>query len=276
VKHLVAIALFAAACGSKPPAPAKPVAPTPPPPPSANVELTTAEQVIEAALAQEGGREAAAKITSVHMTGTITIGALGVKGKLETFGAPPNLSFTHLEIPNLLTDDSGVKGDVAWEKNTMQGVRLLTGPEKSMALREATFNGDLVWKTLYPKADLKGIVKFAEQDCYQIELTATDGQKQTRYYTKKELLPIGLEMTAPSQMGDVPVKVISSDWREENGFKYPHKMTRNEAAQSVDVTIDKIETNTSIAPAKFELPDDVKQLLAAPATPTSKKSPATK
>lgn len=256
MKKLIAIALVAA-CGG--PAaktvknPDQPVAPT---------ELTTAEQVMEAAINAEGGRAAAEKIKSIHMTGTMTMAAMGVNGTIETWSAAPNLALNHLEIKGMISDDSGVKGDLAWEKNTMQGARVLEGKEKSMALRDAIFNGDLQWKTLYPKAVLKGVVKFAEQDCYQIELTATDGQVQTRYYTKKDLLPVGAEMIAPSQMGDVPVKAISSDWRETNGFKYPHKMQRVEGPQTIEITIDKIETNIAIPPDKFEPPDDVKQLAA--------------
>jgi hypothetical protein len=268
VKHVIAIALLAA-CGApaaNQPAPVKPGAPAalagPPPVPQ---HLTTAEQVIEASLAQEGGRGVAEKNTSLHMTGKATISALGVNGTLDTWSAPPNLSVTHFEIPNMITDDEGVKGDLAWEKNTLQGARILSGAEKSMALREAIFNGDLQWKTLYPKAELKGVVKFAEQDCYQVVLTATDGQAQTRYYTTKELLPIGLEMVAPSQMGDVAVKVVSSDWRDEGGFKFPHKVSRLEGPQTIEITMDKVETNVPIPPGKFEPPDEIKQLAAQPA-----------
>lgn len=258
MKKIVALALVAA-CGG--PA-TKPTVKNPDGPAAPPKDLTTAEQVMEAAINAEGGRAAAEKIKNTHMVGTVSLASMGVKGQLEMWAAAPNLSLQHLEIKGMLTDDSGVKGDLAWEKNTMQGARLLEGKEKSMVLRDAIFNGDLQWKTLYPTVTFKGVVKFADQDCYQLELVATDGQAQTRYYTKKDLLPIGAEMIAPSQMGDVPVKVVSSDWREENGFKYPHKVARVEGPQTVEVTIDKIETNIAIPADKFEPPDEVKQLAA--------------
>jgi len=258
MKRLIAVAILVA-CGG----PAKPAAVRTPDGPKQPAALTTAEQIIEASLDKQGGRAALQKITSVHMVGSMNVPQMGVKGTLETWATPPNNSLTHFEIPHMLVDDSGVKGDLAWEKNTLQGARILTGSEKAMALRDAAFNGDLIWKQLYPKAVLKGIVKFADVDCYQIELTATDGQSQTRYYAKDTLLPIGLEMVAESPMGKVPVKVISSDWRDENGFKYPHKIARVEAAQAIDVIIEKVETNVPIAADKFEPSDEIKQLAAA-------------
>jgi hypothetical protein len=260
MKRLIAVVLFAA-CGG--PAATKPAVATAPSRPAPAAVPTTAEQVIEASIAKEGGRAVLERMTSLHMIGSLKIPQLGVPGKLETFSTPPNNTFTHFEIPNVIVEDSGVIGEIAWEKNTLQGARLLTGNEKSMALRDAWFNGDLMWKKLYPKAELKGVVKFADVDCYQVELTADDGQSQTRYYTTDTLLPIGLEMVSDSPMGKVPIKVVSSDWRSENGFLYPHKITRVEAAQSIDISIDKIETNVPIPAATFELGDDIKALVSA-------------
>ena len=254
-RHLLVSLLVA--CGGSSAKPAHPVEHKEP------IAITTAEQVIEQSIANEGGRDKLAKITSLHMHGTLMIAQLGTPGTLETLSSPPNNSLTRLEIKGVFKDEAGVKGDLAWEKNTMMGARILAGAEKSMALREAQFNGDLIWKQLYPKAELKGIVKFADIDCYQVVLTATDGQVQTRYYAKDTFLPIGLEMVAESQMGKVSVKLVSSDWREVNGFKYPHKMKREEAAQAIEITIDKIETNVPIPPETFEPSDEIKQLAAA-------------
>ncbi len=261
MKRLIAVVVLAACGGS--PKPAVVAKPTAPPPPAAPKEFTTAEQVIEASLAADGGRAAAEKITSVHTVGQIKIPQLGVPGKIETFATPPNNVFAHVDIPNVAKADQGVIGDLVWEKSTLAGARVVTGAERTIQLRDATFNGDLIWKKLFPKAELKGIAKFADQDCYKIELTAVDGQVQTRYYAKDGLLLVGFEAISPSQMGDIPVVVTNSDWRSEHGYRYPHISKHEEAGQVLEITIDKVETNIPIPASTFEPPDDVKQLAAA-------------
>jgi hypothetical protein len=261
MKRLIAIVVLAACGGS--PKPAVVSNPTPPAPPVAPKDLTTAEQVIEASLAADGGRAAAEKITSVHTVGQMKLPQLGTPGKIETFATPPNNMLVHVEIPNLAKADQGVIGELVWEKNTMQGARVVTGVERTIQLRDATFNGDLIWQKLFPKAELKGIEKYADQDCYKIELTAVDGQVQTRYYSKDGFLLVGFETISPSQMGDMPVKVTNSDWRSEHGYKYPHTSKHEEAGQVFEITIDKVETNIAIPASTFEPPDDVKQLAAA-------------
>ena len=263
MKRLIAVALIAA-CGGAPKTPEHPID-NKPVVPAGPVELTTAEQVIEASLVSEGGRAKLGALTSLRMVGTLTIAAAGLKGKIETLSSPPNNTLSRLELPGIGTVEQGVHGDIAWEKSALSGARVLSGIEKSTSMREATFNGDLIWKKLFPKAELKGVVKFEGTDCYKVELTAADGQVQTRYYAKDTVLPIGLEMVSETQMGKIPVKVVSSDWREDNGYKFPHKVHHEEASQAIDIIIEKMETNVPIPPATFEPSDDIKQLAAAAA-----------
>lgn len=263
MKHLIAIVILTAACGG----PAKPaVVSTPskldPIKVVAAPDLSSAEGIIEAAIARDGGRAAAEKIKSIHMTGTITLPQLGAKGTIDAYSAPPNSTVLHMVIPNLMKADQGVLGDLVWTKDSMQGVRLVTGLEKAAQLRESTFNADLAWKTLYPKVELKGVVKFADQDCYQIVLAAADGQAQTRYYAKATLDVIGIEMVSISPMGKIPVKVTNSDFRLDNGVRTAHKSIHDEGGQQFESTIDKFETNVAIPAGTFDPPDDVKALAA--------------
>ena len=259
MKRLLFVSLLAACGGPS----AKPV--HNPDKPTAPVAITTVDQVIEGSLVAEGGRAKLAAMTSQRMVATVTLKAQGIKGTLETLSTPPNNALTRLELPGIGKIEQGVHGDIAWEKNPITGARVLTGIEKSTTVREASFMGDLNWKQLYPKSAFKGVTKFADQDCYQIELTAADGQVQTRYYAKDTLLPVGIEMVSESQMGKVPVKVTNRDWRDQDGFKYPHTVQHEEASQALEFTVDKMEINVPIPAATFEPSDEIKQLAAAAA-----------
>lgn len=264
---LAVAAALAAACGGGAPAPAGPGGPPPPVesgPPKG--ELTTAEAVIEASIAAQGGRDRIAKVQSMRQTGTFGIPQMGIKGSMTTVAAPPRNFVVTIELAGIGSIRRGLTGDVAWEVNPMTGARIVTGDERTQFLREATFNAELIWKELYPKAELAGVVQFAGQPAYKVTLTAADGDTQTRYFAKDTLLPLGAEMVAKSQMGNIPGESTVSDWREVNGIKFPHKILQKQGPQTFEILIDKIELDPALDPSAFALPPEI-AALQKPATP---------
>jgi len=259
MKKLASILFAVAACGGSAKPTTTPTAPTAPTAPAAT-ELTTADQVMEASIAAEGGRDALAKLTSVKITGAFEI--TGIKGTIVTLTAPPRESLTTVELPGLGKLVSGVHNDFAWEKNPMQGSRVITGPELAYQLREATFNADLVWKQLFAKADLQSVVDFAGTKAYKLLLTDGSGETETRYIAKDTKLLLGVEMTVPSQMGKVTVSVTHTDYRDVNGLKLPFHLDTRTAGQGFTVTVSNIELSAPIDPKTFEVPDDIKALAA--------------
>jgi zinc protease len=252
---------LAAACGGGAPAPASPGSPAGPTPPAEpGGELTTAEAVIEASLAAQGGRERIARVQSMRQTGTFSIPQMGMKGPMTTVAAAPRNFVATIELPGIGTIRRGLTGDVAWEVSPMTGARIVTGDERSQFLREATFNAELIWKELYPKAELAGVVEFAGQPAYKVTLTAADGDTQTRYFAKDTLLPLGAEMVAKSQMGNIPGESTLSDWRDVGGIKFPHKDAQKQGPQAFEILIDKIELDPVLDPSAFALPPEIAAL----------------
>lgn len=263
---LALAAALAAACGggtaskdpTARPAPAgDPAAPKPP-------DLTTAEGVLEASIAAQGGRERLGKLRSLRQTGTLSIPQAGIKGTMTSVAAPPRSMLLTIDLPGLGKLRQGISGDVVWDVNPITGSRIVSGPERAQLMRESTFNADLVWKELYPKAELAGDSTFAGQPAYKIVLTAADGETQTRYLAKDTLLPVGVEMVVQSQMGKMPLAMELSDWRDVGGIKYPHKLQRKEGPQTVDITIDKIDLDPPLDPSTFALPPEIEALQKQP------------
>jgi hypothetical protein len=264
---LLAAAGLAAACGggsSGGAGPAARPAPTGPAPAGgagpAKGELATAEAVLEASIVAQGGRERMGKVKAMRQTGTFRIPEMGIKGVMIGVSAPPRSSLLTVELPGLGKISQGVSGDVAWELSPVTGARVITGDERTQTLREATFNSDLVWKELYPKVELAGTVTFAGVPAYKVVMAAPDGDSQTRYFAKDTLLPVGVEMVARSQMGNMPVAVEAADWREVAGVKYPHKLTRRQGPQTIEILVDKIEIDPQLDPATFALPPEIQAL----------------
>jgi hypothetical protein len=265
---LAVAAALVAACGGGAPAPAGPAGPATPAEPGGppKGELTTAEAVIEASLAAQGGRERISKVQSMRQTGTFGIPQMGMKGPMTTVAAPPRNFVATIELAGIGAIRRGLTGDVAWEVSPMTGARIITGDERTQFLREATFNAELIWKELYPKAELAGVVEFAGQPAYKVTLTAPDGDTQTRYFAKDTLLPLGAEMVAKSQMGNIPGESTLSDWREVGGIKFPHKVVQQQGPQAFEIHNDKIELDPALDPAAFALPPEI-AALQKPAPP---------
>lgn len=252
--------LLAGACGGSPAPAASPSKPTS----AAPAELTTADAVMEGSLAAQGGRDRMSKITSLRTTGTLRVLQMGLTGTVTTQSAPPRNSITTMDLPGFGKVTQGIKDDVAWEMSPMTGNRLISGAERDQLLREATFNADLVWKTLYPKAELAGSMDFHGTPAYKVVLTATDGSSQTRYFAKDTLLMIGLQMVADSQMGKMPIEIAFSDYRDIGGIKVPYKMLRREGPQTVELVIDAVEHDAPIPPGAFDIPAEIAKLQPAP------------
>ena len=238
-------------------APAGPAAPAKP------ASLDTAEAVIEASLAAQGGRAQLGKVKAIRQSGTFALPQMGLQGSMVTVAAPPRNTLLVLELPGIGKLRQGVSGDVAWDLNPLTGARVISGDERAQLLREATFGGDLLWKQLYPKAELAGEAELAGTPAYKVVLTAADGDTQTRYYAKDTLLPIGVESVARTQMGKMNVTMELSDWREVGGVKYAHRLQRKEGPQTIEVTIDKIEIDPQLDPATFALPPQIAALPGA-------------
>jgi zinc protease len=248
------LALVVACGGGGTSVPQTPTVPAKPKTPS------TAEEVIEASLAAQGGRDKLAKITSLKSTATILIAAANLKGKLTAYNAPPRDSLEIFDLPGIGKTQSGTHDDLAWEMNPITGARIIDGAEKRIALRNATFNADLMWKELYPKTELAGVVDFNGTQSYKVIFTAAEGDSVTRYYAKDTLLPIGTEMIVKSQMGEMPLVLVESDFRDIQGLKFPYKVQRKDATLSAEITVDEIELSPKLDPTLFAVPPEIQAL----------------
>lgn len=261
---VAAAALAACGPGAKGPDPATPTPPGAGPAPAPGGALTTAEAVMEASLVAQGGRERIGKVKAIRQTGTFGLPQMGLVGPMVAISAPPHNTVANIELKGLGKIAQGVSGEVGWELSAVGGARLITGKELAQLKRESAFNAALIWKELYPTAELAGEVDFEGQKAYKVVLTATDGDKVTRYIAKDTLLPVGGQMVMSTQMGEMPVEAVDSDWREVGGIKFPHKLVRKQGPQTLEIVVEKIELDPALDPAAFALPPEIAALQARP------------
>jgi hypothetical protein len=223
--------------------------------------LPSGEAVIDRFVEATGGKDAYWKHTSEIQAGTLEFPALGIKAPVMRYSAPPDQYLLTMEMPGVGKVDTGVTDGVAWSNSAIAGPRILEGQEKALALREAQFNGVVNWRKTIAKAENKGIEPVDGDDCYRIVLTPKDGREETRYFSVKSGLLVKASTIAATQMGDIPVEMRYTGYKQFGGVLYPATVTQIAAGQEFSVTIQSIENDKPIPAEKFALPADIKALL---------------
>ncbi len=214
----------------------------------------TAEEIIEKSLAATGGREAHQRVTSLRMVGTFELPAVGATGKVELLAKAPNKRFTRTEIEGFGEVKQGFDGEVAWADNPMQGYVELSGDALAVIRREAVFMGDLKWRELYARAELKGKQKLGEREVYVVELTPREGKPVTRYYDAESFLLVRADAEQPTMQGMTVVETRFADYREIGGRKVPFTITQLIPDGELIVRITEVQENVEIPDALFRPP----------------------
>jgi outer membrane lipoprotein-sorting protein len=148
----------------------------------------------------------------------------------------------------------------------LQGTRLKEGAEKAEALREATYNEPLHWRELYTKAETVALEDVDGEPAYKIVLTPKEGKPETVYFSKKTGFLIKRTATMSHPMGEVPIEMTLSNYKDQGGIMMPKTMATKVMGQEFTITIDDVKVNTEIPKDRFEPPAEVKKLMEKPAS----------
>jgi hypothetical protein len=238
---------------------------------AADEALPKAETILDRYVEVTGGKEAYQKRHTEIATGTVEFAAAGLKGTVTRYSAEPDKNYSTLEIEGVGKIEMGVTGGVAWEKSAMMGARVKSGEEKAQAVRESTMNAPLVWRKLYSKAVTEGVEPVSGEDCYKVVVTPAEGKPETMYFEKKSGLLVKVNTVAVNQMGEIPVDISVSDYRDFSGILTPTKTVQKAGGQEFSITLQSVKVNEEIPADRFEPPAEVKALVDKSAPRAEKK-----
>lgn len=224
-------------------------------------DLPKGETIVDKYIEATGGKAAYDKVKTEITTGTMTLGAMGLKGAMVMYSQAPDKRSMEITIEGVGKIVDGSNGDIAWSMNAMQGPRLKEGDEKAESLRQGRHNADLNWRDLYKSAETAGAETVEGKDCWKVALTSKDGRPSTRWYDKKTGLLVKMAATSKSPMGEMAAELFPQDYRKEGDLLVPHKMVTKVAGQEMTMSIEKIEQNVDIPKEKLEPPAEVKALI---------------
>lgn len=227
-------------------------------------KLPSAEAILKKFTDASGGADKFKNIKSAKMTGKLSIASQGIEGKISVQIVTPDKLKSVMEIPDVVVETQASNGEVAWSGNTMSAPRILEGKEKDAVLEEANFEKFYAPESFYKELKVVGTREIDGDKCYELKLTKKNGLENTEFYSMKTGLNVKSLTVFPHQMGEFKMESIPGDYREVDGVLMPFeiKLIRPEGTVIV-ITFDKIEINPKIDDSVFELPDDVKALVAA-------------
>jgi hypothetical protein len=224
--------------------------------------LPKAEAILDRYIEVTGGKAAYEKRKNEIETGTIELRAQGLKGTVTRYTAEPAEAYSIVEIEGVGKIEDGLDKGVAWDKNPMLGPKIKSGMEKAQYVREATFNSPIHWRELNTKVETTGTDTVDGELCYKVVLTPTEAPVETMYFQKKSGLAVKTVATVVSAMGEAPVEMFASDYKNMGGVVVPTKITQKLAGQEIVITLQDVKTNQAIPPDRFDPPAEIKALLS--------------
>lgn len=222
--------------------------------------LDSAGQILEAAIAAGGGRETKQKRSAMRATGAVRLPQLRASGRMELLWAAPRKLQTTGSLPPLGRFSSGSNGALVWEQTPLQGYRLLSGAEAAQRLLEATFNGDLQWKSLYTKVELVASETIAGVAAHKVVATTKDDRVVTLYFAKDSALPLATMVAIETATGSVSHKTFYADYRSVDGIQVPFRTTIQQGPLTIETVFDHVEWDPVVPADAFAVPAEIRAL----------------
>ena len=223
--------------------------------------LPTAESLLDRFIEVTGGKAAYEARKSEIVNGKVEFAAMGLKGDMVTYYEGKKY-YMAMNLAGVGKIETGVIDGVAWENSVLQGPRIKTGEERTQALREADMNATYRWRDLFTKAETTGQEVVEGEPCYKVMMTPPEGKPVTMFFEKNSGLMRKTSVIAASQLGEIAADSISTEYKRFEGILEPAKITEKVAGQEFTIVIDTVQANQPIPADKFELPAEVKALLA--------------
>jgi outer membrane lipoprotein-sorting protein len=224
----------------------------------------TADAVVEKHLAALGGREALAKLTSRHATGTftVTIAEGSLTGPIEAWAKAPNKARSHVELDlspfgaaEKMVVDQRFDGTSGWSLNSMQGDNPITGNQLEH-MRNNTFPSSLLhYKAAGATVELLAPEQLNGKSVIVLKLTPKSGAA-TRYFLDPSThLTIRSVTTVSLPQGSGDAEQISefSDYRVVDGVMLPFAVTNTTPMQEATIKWQSVKHNVAIDDALFSV-----------------------
>lgn len=241
--------------------------PAPAAAPAQPANLPPAADIFRKSVDAIGGEGAVRKHTAMRVKGKLGVAGMQ-QGDMEILMLAPNRFLTSINMAGLGKMEQGFDGTVGWTRNPMMGTQLLEGRTLDELRRSSDFYKDIDPSKLWKSATTKGVTTFIDLPCYEVAVEGDMGTGSL-FYGVDDGLARGMRLTVDTPMGKVPTTTSMVEYKDFDGLKIATKTEIEAMGAKQVMTVDSVDF-TAIDPKLFELPPDVKALVAG----GGRKSPA--
>jgi hypothetical protein len=230
--------------------------------------MPSAKEILAKHLAAIGGDKAWEAKTGMQTEGAMEVPAAGLKGTMKMTAMVPAMVLVEIDLPGMGKTASGFDGTTGWSSDPMRGPSLMGEQEVAQLKRDGNFRRDLDLARDPGTAEVLGLFEFEGTPCWQVRTPWANGTDAMNYYEKDSGLLKGMSMSASTPMGELPVTIVTSDYKDFDGVKVAARTVTKVMGQQQVMTIEKVEWNDAEAD-DFALPAEIKALRDAPKAPTA-------
>jgi hypothetical protein len=226
----------------------------------ASAELPPAREVVDRHIKAIGGREAILAQSSTHATGTVSLPAAGLTGKLEAFHAKPNKYLQRLSLPGIGEIEEGFDGTVGWSISPLTGPQLLEGKQLQQQSFDADFYEELKTPDRYQSMTTVEKTPFEGRLAYKIRLLKKTGDEDIEFYDVETGLKAGSISTRESPMGAIQATTVTSDYKQFGTLLQATKMKVTLMGTQMVMSVSAVDYG-KVDPAVFVPPAQIKALI---------------
>ncbi len=219
-------------------------------------------EIMDAFVAKIGGKELIESIESTKVSATMSVPMAGMNAKMTIMNKAPGKMMMVMEMPGFGKQETGYDGTHGWSSDPLQGPRLMSEEEVDAIEEQADPAAQVKFREQYPTIAYKGETTFEGKKAHHIHLIDEDGDESNQYYSVESGMLVGSKGIQPSQMGDLEITTVLSDYKEFGGMQMATKMVQKFGPQEVIITIDSVEVN-SVDDSVFAPPAAIKALIDA-------------
>ncbi|MDC0718540.1 hypothetical protein [Nannocystis bainbridge] len=246
--------------------------------PAANA-LPDAAELLAKVVEAGGGAAKLDEIKSFYQEMQVEILGAGISGVGKTWSKGDDF-YLEITLPGVGVSTGGGKAGKLWTLDPIQGLRELTGKEAAMAEMGTSLNIAHDWKRFFDKAETTKVEEVGGKKFAEVVLTASkSGNSVTLRIDLADHRLVAQRLKQFSSMGEIPVEVTLSDYREQNGVWFAFEQVADMKLQKLKTTTTKLELNVPVDETKFAVPGSEPPAEAKPAdakaeAPADAKRPA--
>ncbi len=232
-------------------------------PPRVPEPLPGGAAVLDRYVEATGGLAAHDRISTRVTRMTVTLPDRRETYQSVEYRARPNKTYSRYRSATAGTVETGCDGAVAWTLASAAGPSVKRGAALAEALRDATFDRLVYWRTTYDSARVTGVETVGGRACYAVVLTPRVGRPQTADFDRRTGLLVRLRSVVDDPAGPAPVETLPGDYRRVDGILLPFRTEAEVRGVRRIVAVESVRQNTPLPARRFEPPAEVRRLLQA-------------